>query len=266
MYVLYDVFDLNKRFLLIIRESLHSFLYSHPRSNEKLKPLHGNIKNDLLVLIKSEDIDTRDINLISLDYDNKSEDIISGRYYDKAVDISIRKGLNPIGAIGVKFVMNNYMQNANNYFENMLGETANIRTANIPYFQIFILFEKMPYFQNGGKLSKWEEISEETHLKKYIKLSEDDVLEYYHTPVLTLLSIISLPKEITENPNIKDKETFNRILREMLDNNTLKLTYSTKFSPTIFKDNVILNDYANFLRRLVYYFLHKGNFNKNNRF
>ena len=249
----------NEDFLLTIKESLKAFLNSHPRSNEKLKPLHGDIKDNLLKLIKSKNI--KDINLISLDRKNKSEDIISGRYYDKAVDISIRKGSSPIGAIGVKFVMNNYMQNANNYFENMLGETANIRTANIPYFQILILFEKMPYFQNGGKLSKWEEISEETHLKKYIKLSEDDISEYYHTPVLTLLSIISLPEEITEDQSIKDKKTFNKKLLGMLNSNTFKLSYSTKFSPSIFKDNVILNNYEDFLNRIICYFLYKGKFN-----
>ena len=255
--------NLNERFLLIVKESLGKFLTTHPRSNEKLKPLHGNIKNDLLKIFKKENIDITFINLISLDYKNKSEDVVSGRYYDKAVDISIRKESNQIGAIGVKFVMNNYKQNANNYFENMLGETANIRTANIPYFQIFILFDKMPYFQNGGNFSKWEEISKETHLKKYIKLSEDDVSEYYHTPVLTLISIISLPKEITECKEIQDKKTFNNKLLEMLNNNTLKLTYSSKFSPDIFKENIILNDYKSFLKRITYYFLHKGNLTKN---
>ena len=256
--------NLNEKFLLIIKESLEKFLTTHPRSNEKLKPLHGNVKKDLFEVIKKEAIEISSIRLISLDYNNKSEDIIKGRYYNKAVDISIRKNENPIGAIGVKFVMNNYMQNANNYFENMLGETANIRTANIPYFQLLILFDKMPYFKNGGQLSKWEEISEETHLKKYIKLSEDNVSEYYHTPVLTLLSIISLPKEITGNENIKDKKTFNEKLIEMLINNTLKLKYSSKFNSNIFKDNIILNDYEKFLKSIVHYFLYKRKFIKIN--
>lgn len=248
---------LNEEFLLTILKSLEKFLTTHPRSNEKLKPLHGNIKMDLYELIKKENINIDNIELISLDNDNKSEDIVKGRYYDKAVDISIRKNKNIIGAIGVKFVMNNYKQNANNYFENMLGETANIRTANIPYFQILILFEKMPYFKNKGQLSKWEEISQETHLKKYIKLSEDDVNQYYHTPILTLLGIIALPKEITDNKNIKDKKTFNEKLLNMLHNNELKLEYSSKFSADIFKDNVILNDYEKFLKSIIYYFLYK---------
>ena len=33
----------------------------------------------------------------------------------------------------------------------MLGETANIRTNSIPYFQIFIIFDKVPYYGKGGE-------------------------------------------------------------------------------------------------------------------
>ena len=61
-----------------------------------------------------------------------------GRYINKNVDIVIYKRT-VIAGIGVKFVMQNYSQNSNNYFENMLGETANIRSKNIPYFQIFVI-------------------------------------------------------------------------------------------------------------------------------
>lgn len=252
--------NFNKKFLDTVLKSLEKFLLTHPRSNKKLKPLHGNIKNDLLKKIQNEGLN--DIELISLDSNNSSEDVIEGRYYNKAVDISIRKNNIPAGAIGVKFVMNNYMQNANNYFENMLGETANIRTANIPYFQILILFDKMPYFQNNGKLSKWEIISEDTHLKKYIKLSEDNVNEYYHTPILTFLAILSLPNEITEDDTIDNKISFNTKLIQLIKSNKLKLKYSPKFSQNLFKNNVILNNYEDFLNRLINYFLYKGIFSK----
>lgn len=47
--------------------------------------------------------------------------------------------------IGVKFVMQNYFQNSNNYFENILGETAHIRSKRIPYFQIFIIPDILPH-------------------------------------------------------------------------------------------------------------------------
>ncbi|HIO71251.1 MAG TPA: hypothetical protein EYG60_04900 [Campylobacterales bacterium] len=251
---------LNSKFLLTIQKSLKIFLTTHPRSNQKLKSLHGNIKRDILQLMNREGIETDSINLISLDENSSSEDIIKGRYYYKAVDISIRKNNNPIGAIGVKFVMNNYLQNANNYFENMLGETANIRTANIPYFQILILFEKMPYFQNGGRLSKWEYLSEQTYLKKYIKLSEDDIEKYYHTPILTLLIVVTLPKEITEDRTIQDKATFNSQLLQMVDSNRAVLKYSSNFSPSIFHDRVIFNDYKAFLESVIFYFLYRRKF------
>ena len=247
--------SLNIKFLKIVQESLEKFLLTHPRSNEKLKPLHGNIKKDLF-----EKISRNDIKLISLDDNNNSEDIISGRYYKKAVDISIRKNDEIIGAIGIKFVMNNYMQNSNNYFENMLGETANIRSNNIPYFQILILFDKMPYFKNGGKLSKWEEISIETNLKKYIKLSKDDIEKYYHTPILTFLGILSLPSEITKDKTVIDKKSFNKKLLKFLKSEDLIVSYSSKFSQDIFKENVILNDYENFLNRIINFFLYKGIF------
>jgi hypothetical protein len=250
--------DLNNRFLDTITKSLEIFLNTSSRSNAKLKPLHGNIKRDLNEKMKKESIDT--IHLTSLDLDDSisREDSINGRYYNKNVDISIKINHLKKGAIGVKFVMNNYMQNANNYFENMLGETANIRANNIPYFQILILFDKMPYFKNGGVLSKWEIISKDTHLKKYIKLSEDNIDKYYHTPNLTLLTIISLPPIITEDKKILNKKDFNNKLLELLSNKKLELTYSTKFESNIFQDNIILNNYEKFLNRMINYFLFKG--------
>lgn len=37
-----------------------------------------------------------------------------------------------VAVINVKMVMSNYSQNKNNYFESMLGETANLRSAGGP--------------------------------------------------------------------------------------------------------------------------------------
>ena len=68
--------------------------------------------------------------------------------------------------------MSNYSQNSNNYFENMLGETANIRSAGKPYIQMVILPSKVPYFKKGGELGHMEIISKH-NLSKYIKLSHD---------------------------------------------------------------------------------------------
>ncbi|WP_049757049.1 hypothetical protein [Mycoplasma crocodyli] len=101
-----------------------------------------------------------DYDVHSLGYGNGKEIKIPGRYIDKTVDITISKNDSVIAGIGVKFVMSNYKQNSNNYFENMLGETANLRSNNIPYFQIFILPELIPYFDKFGNIRSWEKINE----------------------------------------------------------------------------------------------------------
>lgn len=258
--------DLNHLFLETIKKSFRIFLNTHSRSNEKLKELHSNVKSHLLEKMKKEGIDIQKIKIISLDKNNKEEDKICGRYYEKKVDISIRNEMGPIGAIGLKFVMNNYKQNSNNYFENMLGETANIRSANLPYFQIFILFDKMPYFESDGNLKYWEDLSR-SHLDKYIRLSEDNIERFYHTPNLTLFCIISLSLDESQYQSIKSREEFRIRFNELLDKNELEMKYSSKFPPEIFKQNVILNDYNQFLNRVIYYllandFLKKGEINE----
>ena len=68
---------------------------------------------------------------------------MSGRYMEKRVDIVVLKDEKDIAGIGVKFVMSNYSQNSNNYFENMLGETANIRAGKKKYFQVLLLPERL---------------------------------------------------------------------------------------------------------------------------
>ena len=116
----------NQEFL-VVGNSFKKFLETGSRSNEKLKILHGAIAKDL-----------------------KSR--LGNRYLIQSLGIGNGKEI--IAGIGVKFVMQNYSQNSNNYFENMLGETANIRCANILYFQIFIIPDKLPYYKNDGTFQK----------------------------------------------------------------------------------------------------------------
>lgn len=81
---------------------------------------------------------------------------------------------------------------ATNDFENMLGETANIRCANIPYFQIFIIPDKLPYYKNDGTIQKWEEFTVHNS-EKYLTLSRDDIQTSIHTTTKTLLYVVHLP-------------------------------------------------------------------------
>ena len=144
----------NEEFLVKVKDSFYKYLETGSRSNEKLKILHGAITQDLKNRLGDN------YQLHSLGYGDDREVKMTGRYMDKKVDIAIEKDGKILSAIALKFIMRNYSQNSNNYFENMLGETANIRSAGKPYFQIVIIPSKVPYFKKGGELDHIETITE----------------------------------------------------------------------------------------------------------
>lgn len=229
----------NQEFLNVVGNSFKKFLETGSRSNEKLKILHGAIANDLKKRLGGS------YSIQSLGIGNGKEMKIEGRYIDKAVDITILKKTKPIAGIGVKFVMQNYSQNSNNYFENMLGETANIRCANIPYFQIFIIPDKIPYYKNDGTFQKWEEFTEHNSAK-YLTLSNDDIQTSIHTPTKTLLFVIHLPEIEGE---IRNK---NEYASEYFENENFRICESqTQYGN--FSSAVIYNDYEDFAEKVVHY-------------
>ena len=131
------------------------------------------------------------------------------------MDITILKDNKPISALGFKFVTSNYKQNSNNYFENMLGETANIRRNDLLYGQILIFKEQVPYFSADEKMfTKIEKINE-SNLKKYFKLGVDDAQNLYHKPDIMFISFVRTGDEdrilqaIAGNEKISKKE-FNK--------------------------------------------------------
>lgn len=152
----------------------------------------------------------------------------------------------PVAGYAVKFIMRNYSQNSNNYFENMLGETANIRSNLIPYFQILIVFEKVPYYKKAGKFLKYDVITEH-NLRKYFVLSKDNPDKFYHTPDKTLVVILRLKDSEYTFADDKDYADY---YKSIINDNDL-LSYSAKISDK-FSDGVILNDYSDFLQRTYY--------------
>lgn len=229
----------NQEFLTVVGNSFKKFLETGSRSNEKLKILHGAIAQDLKKRLGNG------YHVQSLGVGNGKEMKLDGRYIDKAVDITILKNNKPIAGIGVKFVMQNYSQNSNNYFENMLGETANIRCANLPYFQIFIIPDKLPYYKNDGTIQKWEEFT--THNSaKYLTLSKDDIQTSIHTPTKTLLFVVHFP-EIKKN--ITDKHQYVSYYEEY--ENFQVCESSANYGK--FSSAVIHNNYEDFASKVVHY-------------
>lgn len=228
----------NNEFLAVLKQSFLVYLHTGARSNEKLKVLHGAISKDIY-----DRLQDRKYTVSSLGYGAGKEKTIDGRYINKAVDITISENGKAIAGIAVKFVMSNYSQNSNNYFENMLGETANIRSAKIPYFQVFVIPDKMPYFDKSGRITKWETITAH-NLDKYIKLSNDNIDNYMHTPNKTLVYIIHLESAKTVNMRTKDEyENF------YLHNTFIVRKSDLKFC---FGNTIIYNDYEKFSEKTVY--------------
>jgi hypothetical protein len=229
----------NDEFLDVILRSFKKFLETGSRSNQKLKILHGSIAEDLKERL-GEDYDIKSLNL-----NNGREYNIQGRYIDKKVDITIMKDEKIIAGIGVKFVMQNYSQNSNNYFENMLGETANIRSNNIPYFQIFIIPNKIPYYDNNGNIRRWEEFSGH-NAEKYNILSHDNIETFFHTPTKTLLCVIHLPES---NTDINTRQDYNNSYGTI---NNSQISFSNNDYGD-FQQSVIFNDYDGFITRVIHY-------------
>lgn len=230
----------NQDFLKTVTASFKKFLETGSRSNEKLKILHGAIAKDL-----NERLGTG-YTINSLGYGKGKEHDIQGRYIDKMVDITVIKEGKPVAGIAVKFVMQNYSQNSNNYFENMLGETANIRSCNIPYFQIFIIPDQIPYYDKEGKIKNWEEFTDH-NAEKYHILSSDNPATFMHTPTKTLLYVIHLP-DLKEKVNNRT-EYINGYQRMEEESMMVCESEHVRESNT---NTVIYNDYDLFIQKVTH--------------
>ena len=238
----------NEEFLNVIKESFATYLsVGTSRSTAKLKKLHGNIARDIKEKLGN------DFTIQSQGYEEDREGKIEGRYYSKNVDITVNYKSQPVAGYAIKFVMRNYSQNSNNYFENMLGETANLRANNIPYFQIFIIFDKVPYYQKGGEFLKYDIISEH-NFDKYLKLSIDNPDIFFHIPDKTLVILISL-KEKADNYKFVDESDYATYYTSILNDNNI-MEYSKKIDD-IFGNSIILNNYTEFIERTCYIIMGK---------
>ena len=226
----------NEEFLSLIGDSFKKYLYTGSRSNEKLKILHGGIAKDLQNRLGN------DYRICSLGIGNGKEVKLNGRYTEKVVDITIKKAGKSVAGIGVKFIMQNYSQNSNNYFENMLGETANIRAAKCPYFQIFIILDKLPYYKKdtAKSIQKWETFTEH-NASKYVTLSKDNIDVFFHTPNKTLIYVVHIP----DNESLSNQSEYMEYYRN-LDFSIIE----SKARFDSMESAVILNDYETFIDKV----------------
>ena len=174
-------------FLEKITESYMEYLVSS-RSTSKIKPIHSFIAEAIQYKLGDTYVVKADGFNLTGDTSEVKEQKVEGKYYDKNVDISVSKNGIVLGSIGVKFICGNYSQNANNYFENMLGETVNLRSNNQPYSQLIILPEFVPYYNQKSVCTKLEYIQAH-HIEKYAKLNEENVGTYHRPDIMSIFLI-----------------------------------------------------------------------------
>ena len=232
----------HRHFLLQVQDSFKRFIESGTsRSTAKFKPLHGAIAADLAHMLGKE------YTVVSQGFEEGKEAVIKGRYLDKRVDITVQRADKgePVAGIGVKFIMQNYSQNSNDYFENMLGETANIRSARVPYFQVFIILDRLPYYKKTGELSRWEDLTQH-NMAKYCRLAEDNTDIFAHTPNKTLICVSHVTPEADE---VHTKREYLGFYKKRTRD--ICVTVSENRYPELKADGtVILNDYPEFMEKV----------------
>ena len=176
-----------EKFIEAINKSFKEYNLKGARSTAKLKPVHSFIAKYLY-----EKLD-KNYKIYSQGFQDEREYTIDGKYYPKKEDIVVLgPDHRPLIAISFKFVTSNYKQNSNNYFENLLGETANIRRKNVGFAHLLVLRGHTPYYNKNAGNKRGKKIKEEIltneNLAKYIKLFSD--IDYPHKPdVLAILVV-----------------------------------------------------------------------------
>lgn len=173
------------------------------RSNKKLIPIHKFLSKEISNKLGQKFITK------SLGVGDGKEAKFDGKYYPKNLDIAVFKDNKIIATVSFKFITSNYKQNANNYFEQLMGETANIRRQGIAFAHFVVFRGGTPYFsKNKGNLRGKEikrEIINEKDLQKYIKLFKD--MDFPHKP--DLIGICVLDFNRNEKPHFVNFNDFN---------------------------------------------------------
>lgn len=171
------------RFLVAMREAYRKVLEHGVRSNDKTKVLHGWVQDELRRELGD-----------AYSYTGQSpfsaqEASVAGMYYDKKVDVLVARDGQDLGVVDVKFVISNYWQNAINYIEQQIGETANLRRRNIVYGNLFCVTNPIPYKNRAGAIIRQESIREQD-IQRYARLRADH--EHIHAPDEMAIGIVDL--------------------------------------------------------------------------
>lgn len=167
----------SKEAILAAVKKAHPIGVLRPRSPDKLRILHDAIKAEMSKHLEMGNGGTKYV-IHSMGPSPKNghgvaeEKTLEGAYNPKKVDIYIESDSREFGVVSVKFVLSNYSQNSYNYFEQSIGETANLKSAGIMVGLFFCLTNPIPYKNRGGEITRHEHVGDK-HVDKYRKLLAD---------------------------------------------------------------------------------------------
>ncbi len=183
------------RFLAAMQESYRMVQLHGTRSNQKTRVLHGWVQNEL-----GRELGV-DYTFTGQSPESTREANVGGMYYGKDVDVLITRDEQALGVISIKFVISNYWQNSVNYFEQQIGETANLRRRNIVYGNLFCVTNPIPYKNRAGEITRRETIRDHD-IQRYSRLRADH--EHIHAPDEMAIGIVSLDTDQDAITDITD--------------------------------------------------------------
>ena len=195
---------IEERFLEAIRESYRRTQSSPTanRSKARLRILHGWVQKEI-----AEQIGT-DYEIYGLNDEGGAEEKVSGWFYEKNVDVAVKRDNRVFGVVSIKFVNSNFRQNAGNYFEGQLGETANLRRNDIVFGNIFCVTNPIPYLNKQRKLVRMENIRD-SDIEKYHKLVRDHI--HVHAPDVQAFCVFQLDWEKKQITGICDRNDLEQL-------------------------------------------------------
>ena len=196
-----DTYELSKDELIdTMRETLVDYYKHGPRSSKKIDVLHFFI--NCVILQELRKLAPELIQHIRIYSQPFREAKVKGMLYDKDVDITVSYKRKHVGIISVKFITSNYKQNANNYFESMLGETINLKNVDgkprIVWYSMFS-FNKVPYYTKNNDLKHFEKID----IAKY-KLLWEYGLRHKTLPDCISITLLNNTDNIKHPNNVKN--------------------------------------------------------------
>jgi hypothetical protein len=196
-------------FLQAISASFKNYQEFGARSTKKITPVHQFLADTLQLIFGNE----YKLHYMGIKTKEKK---VAGKYYPKDIDMTVTKANKPVLCVGFKFVTSNYKQNVNNYFETMMGETANIQAnQGLPYAHIIVLRHKTPYYKKDRSVGRIETVNEKD-LSKYLKLAFDT--PQAHKPFAIGILLIIIDEATAETQVVKPENVLKKEFAELFEN------------------------------------------------